>query len=251
MNELASIRSQKIGLWCSPIFSALTIVGWLWIGHFYMPAPADLGLEATKVWFTETHKWGTIIGCSIFYVACGFLVPASLQFGIMLAKIEGKWPLWSMTAGVSGIFISLIIFLNACAWIVCAYRPEYGADVIQAFYDWAWFAFLLGWIYLTFEMIASAIVELQDERATPMTPRWLAWGTLGGAITLVTAAGPAFFQSGPFAYHGILGFYLPMVIWGLYVNLTAWYMYQELVREERALTTGTGTATPIRQAAIR
>jgi hypothetical protein len=39
-----------------------------------------------------------------------------------------------------GVFISLIVFLNWCAWIVAPYRPEFGADVIQSCYDWAWFA---------------------------------------------------------------------------------------------------------------
>ena len=171
------------------------------------------------------------IGCTIFYIACGFLVPGSIQFGIMLAKIEGRWPLWSITTAVCGIFISLIIFLNACAWIVAAYRPEYGADVIQAWYDWAWFAFLLGWIYLAVEMIASGIVELMDRRETPMIPRWLTWFTFAGAASLLTAAGPAFFKSGPFAYHGLLGFYLPMLVWGTYLIATTWYMLKALDRE--------------------
>ena len=104
------------------------------------------------MWFSETHHWGTIIGCTLFYIAAGILTPGSITFGIMLAKIEGRWPLWSFTTAVCGMFISLIVFFNACAWIVSAYRPETGADVVQAFYDWAWFAFLLGWIYLAIEM---------------------------------------------------------------------------------------------------
>jgi len=49
--------SLKVGLWCNWIFVALTAVGWLGIAHFWLPARADLGLEATKVWFTETHHW--------------------------------------------------------------------------------------------------------------------------------------------------------------------------------------------------
>lgn len=186
------IHSQKMGLWCSWVFAALTAIGWLGIAHFYAPVPADAGMEATKVWFSETHRWGTIIGCTIFYIACGFLVPGSIQFGIMLAKIEGRWPLWSITTAVCGIFISLIIFLNACAWIVAAYRPEYGADVIQAWYDWAWFAFLLGWIYLAVEMIASGMVELMDRRETPMIPRWLTWFTFAGAASCSRPPDPHF-----------------------------------------------------------
>jgi hypothetical protein len=171
MQDVERLGSQKLGLWCNWIFVALTAVGWLGIAHFWAPARADLGLEATKVWFTQTHHWGVIIGCSLFYIAAGVLTPGSIAFGIMLAKIEGRWPLWSLTTAVCGIFISLIVFFNACAWIVSAYRTESGADVLQAFSDWAWFAFLLGWIYLAIEMFATAAVELMDHRPEPMVPR--------------------------------------------------------------------------------
>ena len=74
-----------------------------------MPARADLRLDATKVWFSETHHWGVTIGCTLFYIAAGILTPASITFGIMLAKIEGRWPLWSLTTAVCGVFISLIL----------------------------------------------------------------------------------------------------------------------------------------------
>ena len=236
MNDNDNILSQKIGLWCSWIFAALTAIGWLGIAHFYAPAPADLGIEATKLWFSQTHHWGTIVGCTIFYIACGVLVPASVQFGLMLAKIEGRRPLWSITVTVCGIFISLIVFLNACAWIVAAYRPETSADVIQSWSDWAWMAFLLGWIYLAVEMFATGVVELMDRRPQPMVPRWLTWFTFAGAASLITAMGPAFFQSGLFSYHGLLGFYVPMAVWGTYLLLTSWYMLKELERERAPAT---------------
>jgi hypothetical protein len=122
MQDPGRLGSQKFGLWCNWIFVLLTAVGWLGIAHFYMPARADLGLDATKVWFSETHHWGVIIGCTLFYIAAGILTPGSITFGIMLAKIEGRWPLWSLTTAVCGVFISLIVFFNACAWIVSAYR---------------------------------------------------------------------------------------------------------------------------------
>jgi len=231
VQEKERLGSQKLGLYCNFIFVALTAVGWLGIAHFYLPAPADLGLEETKVWFTETHRWGVLIGCTIFYIAAGVLTPGSLAFGVMLSKIEGRRPLWSMTTAVCGVFISLIIFFNCCAWIVAAYRPENGADVIQSWYDWAWFAFLLGWIYLAIEMIATGAVELMDDRPRPMIPRWFTWATFFGALALLGAAGPAFFKSGPFAYHGLLAFYLPVVIWGTYLVMTSWFMVKELDRE--------------------
>ena len=53
---------------------------------------------------------------------------------------------------------------------------------------------------------------------------------IAGAMTVFFAAGPAFFKSGPFAYHRLLAFYVPVVIWGAYIVLTTWYMLKELVR---------------------
>jgi hypothetical protein len=106
MQNRERLSSQRIGLWCNWIFIALTAGGWLGIAHFWLPARADLGLEATKVWFSETHHWGVIIGCSLFYIAAGILTPGSIAMGIMLAKIEGRWPLWSLTMAVCGVFIS-------------------------------------------------------------------------------------------------------------------------------------------------
>ena len=96
---------------------------------------------------------------------------------------------------------------------------------------------MLGWIYLAIEMFASAAVELMDQRPEPMVPRWLTWLTIAGGLTIFFAAGPAFFKSGPFAYHGLLAFYLPVVIWGAYITLTTWYMLRELSRAPERLET--------------
>jgi hypothetical protein len=53
-----------------------------------------------------------------------------------------------------------------------------------------------------------------DHREEPMVPCWLTWLTLAGAATLSFAAGLAFFKRGPSAYHSLVAFYVPVVIWG-------------------------------------
>ena len=234
MTKTDNFTSQRIALLCTWVFVVLTIIGWFGIAHFYAPAPASLSPEATKIWFSETYQWQTILGCTLLYIGSALLTPGSIQWGIMLAEIEGRRPIWSITTSVCGIFISLIVFLNACAWIVCSYRDTTSPDVIQAFSDWAWFAFLLGWVFLAIEMLASACVEFQDKNDEPMIPRWMTWWTLMSAITLLGAIGPAFFKAGPFSYHGLFGFYLPVIVWGIYLVLTNWFMYQQLGREEKA-----------------
>ncbi|GAB3383501.1 hypothetical protein NCG89_13600 [Spongiibacter taiwanensis] len=224
---------QKAALICTYAFVALTVIGWLGIANFISPAPADLTLEETKQWFSDSYRWQTILGCTLLYIGSALLTPGSIQWGLMLAKIEGRSPILSITTAVCGIFISLIVFLNACAWIVCSYRAQTDPHVIQAFSDWAWFAFLFGWVYLAIEMISSAIVELKDKREQPLVPHWMAWITLFSASTMLGAIGPAFFKSGPFAYHGLIAFYVPVLVWGAYLVVTNTFLYRALLREER------------------
>lgn len=238
MTHSNSLSSQKIALICTYLFVALTVIGWIGIAHFYAPAPGDLSPEQLKHWFIEEYRWRTLLGCTLLYIGSALLIPGSLQWGFMLAKIEGKTPIMSATAAVCGVLIALIVFLNACAWIVCAYRAESDPTVIQAFYDWAWFAFLFGWVILALEMISSAIVEFQDNRAKPMIPRWMAYLTLFSATTMLGAIGPAFFKAGPFSYTGVFGLYIPVIVWGLYLLATNWFMYRHL-----SASTGTSSHT--------
>jgi hypothetical protein len=116
MQDPGRLGSPKFGLWRNWIFVLLTAVGWLGIAHFYLPARANLGLDATKVRFSETHHWGVIIGCTLFYFAAAVLTPGSITFGIMLPKIEGGCPLWSLT------YQERTVCLSRLAGLLCAGR---------------------------------------------------------------------------------------------------------------------------------
>lgn len=234
----SKLRRELFGLWCEPIFSALLAIGWLGLAHFWLPAPADLDAAATREFFAVAHRDGMLLGNSILIVACAFLVIGSIEFGLVLADLEGPRPLWSITTAVSGILIALIVFLNAGFWIGAAYRPDAHADVIVALNDVAWLGFLLGWVFLSLQMVATAIVALGEEGPDPMIPTWVSKASLVGAVLLVCAGGPAFTHSGPFAYHGALAFYMPMLIWGLWLNAHAWYMRRRLLADGVRRTAG-------------
>jgi hypothetical protein len=230
MNARA-LRHQLFALWCAPIFTVLVVVGWLGLAHFWLPAPADLGAESTKTFFVETHRAGMVLGNSILIVACALLVVVSIQFGLQLAEREGPRPLWSFTSAACGVMIALIVFLNAGFWIGAAYRPDASADLVVALNDVAWFGFLLGWVFLSLQMVATTLVALGDESRAPLVPPWVSKASLVGAVLLACAGGPAFTKSGPFAYHGALAFYVPMAIWALWLDGHAWLLRRRLVEE--------------------
>lgn len=228
----ASSRHQLFAAWCAPIFTVLTIVGWLWIAHFLFPAAASLTAEETAAFYV-LHQDGVVLGCSIFLFACCFLIIVSVQLGLQLARIEGGLPLWSIVQVIGGAAIAVIVILDCSFWISAAYRPGAHPDVVVAMNDAAWLGFLLAWPVLSMQMIAAAIVTLADPRPVPLAPRWAGWASIAGAVLLATAGGPAFTHEGAFAFHGTLGFYLPMVIWGVWLDGHAWFMRKEILRERQ------------------
>ena len=228
-----SIRHQMFAAWCAPIFSVATAVGWLGIAHFLFPAAASLTARETADFYAQ-HQDGIILGCSIFSIATCFLAVWTAELGILMWQVEGRAPLMAISQVIGGVGVALLVFISCCLWIGCAYRlGDTDPRIVVALNDASWFGFLLGWCFLSLQMIPVAVIALADRRPTPLFPRWLAWGSLAGAFALATAGGPAFTKTGPFAYHGVLGFYLPMAIWGLWLNGHAWYMRQALLRQRR------------------
>jgi hypothetical protein len=75
------------------------------------------------------------------------------------------------------------------------------------------------------------------DRPQPMLPRRYSCGLRWLALCRSSPwPGPAFFKSGPFAYHGLLAFYMPVVAWGAYIVGPKWFMFKELKRSSNGVT---------------
>jgi hypothetical protein len=75
-------------------------------------------------------------------------------------------------------------------------------------------------------------------------PKWLSWASVVGAVALVTAGGPAFTHGGTFAFHGFLGFYVPVIIWGVWMDAHAFYMRLDVRRRMKQEQAGVPATTP-------
>jgi hypothetical protein len=228
--ERTTLRFEVVGVWSGPIFTLLTAVGWLGLAHFIAPAKGGLTAAQFADWFTHQHRTGVLIGCSIFLLSTCFLGLWTAQYGIMLWRMDRRAPVMSITQILMGVSIVVIVVINSSLWLAAAYRVGASGDTVRALNDTAWMGFLIAWPLLSLQMIAGAVVCLHDKRREPLIPRWLCWASIGGAILLFTAGGSAFAQHGAFAFSGVLGFYLPVAIWGVWLDSTAFFMRRELRR---------------------
>lgn len=230
LSERASLRHELFGAWCAPIFTVLTAIGFLGFAHFYDPAAASLAPADPSAFYAE-RQFGVELGMSLFCLATAFLTVFCIQLGLWLWRMEGRSPLLSLAQMLGGFGVVLLIFISCCLWIGAAYRSgDADPDVTVALNDAAWFGFLVGWVMLSLQMAATAAITLQHRGPDPLVPRWVGWLSVAGAVALVTANGCAFTKTGPFAWDGALGYYLPMAIWGTWLDGHAWIMRKEIRR---------------------
>lgn len=230
--ERSNLGHQLFGAICGLIFTIGLAIGWFGFAHGYLPAKASWTPEQTAEFFQDHHQ-GILIGCTIWLIVVALLTMWSAQLGLMLWQLEGRWPLLAITQVLCSTAIVGLVSLSACFWIGAAYRPGTNPDILVALNDGAQFGLLLTWPLLSVQMIATSVVTLKDRSAKPIFPRWLAQVSILGAISMVTLIGPAFTKTGIFAYHGLLGYYVPGAIWALWLDAHSVCMVRAIVGRRR------------------
>jgi hypothetical protein len=250
ISQETSAKHELFGAWCAPIFTLLTAVGFLGLAGFLVPAPALMPTDQLAAWFAE-RRFGVELGMSLFCLATAFLAIFAAQLSISLWRIEGRSPLMSISQALGGFGVVMLVFISCCLWIGAAYRAgQASPDVTVALNDAAWFGFLVGWVMLALQMATTAAITLRDRRVRPLAPRWVGWASVVGTVGLVMANGCALTKTGPFAWNGVLGYYVPMAIWGVWLNGHAWLVRAEIRRARAAARQFAITSDSVRRSAV-
>ena len=151
-----------------------------------------------------------------------------------MLRIEGsRAPLtWAWVAAQACVVIE---FIYPCIyWLAAAFRPE-DAPRVQAFNDLGWLPFLGVVCTGMFQMVALAVLVLRDPRAQPLYPRWFAFFQLWCAVGVTFTAGIFLFKTGPLAWDGILGFWLPVTLYFVWLIVTTVLTAKAVERDDEAL----------------
>jgi hypothetical protein len=107
-------------------------------------------------------------------------------------------------------------------WQVAAFREELSPETVRMLNDLAWVPFV--GLTSTAVILAFSIgmAIFSDQRDTPVFPRWLGWFNVWAATMFTPGSLCVFFKHGPFAYNGLIAWYLPVCvfsIWGVLITV--------------------------------
>ena len=234
MTERTKLHYQLIAAWCGIAFTVGFFVGWYGIGHFYSPATATLSPEELANYFA-VNRQRIVIGCALCCIAAALHVPWTAQLGLVMARIEGSMPVLAISQIVGGALTILVFSFPPTVWVAAGYRSQVDPNLLRAMNDIAWMGFDLTWALTSVQMTAAALVGLADKSPSPLFPRWLCYEGLAGAVAFASLTGVAFFKSGPFAWDGILAFWVPYNMWVLWFVGFSVCMIIDIRRKLRAM----------------
>jgi hypothetical protein len=223
---------RRVELWsCYGCYAFLVLfgIGWAGLAGFMPPPRPSADAEEIARQFREDTT-GIRVGMVISMFSSALLRPWGGAICSQIRRIDARGGalVWAFIAAQACIVIE---FIYPCAfWCVAAFRPEDAARV-QSFNDLAWLPFLGIVATGMFQMVALAVLTLQDRRADPVYPRWFAYFQAWCAIGVAPAGGIYLFKTGPLAWNGILAFWLAVTVAFVWLLVTTLMTVRAIKRQ--------------------
>ena len=202
---------------CGIAFVILLTVGW-WVIAGFVPPPSP-ELSASEIADFYRQNTGTIrFGILLAMFSMSLTLPWIAVIAVQMRRTEGEFPVLTYTQLVAGAATLAILLIPTLLWTTAAFRPERSPELILLLNDFAWLLLVMTFSPFTVQLIAIGLAIISDKNKPPVFARWVGYFNLWVAILFIPGALVTFFKSGPFAWNGLLAFWLPLTVF------FAWYL---------------------------
>ena len=190
-------------------FGAIFVLAWLLIaGFFPLHLPTASASDIADIYQSNTDRIRA--GMMLSMLATGFYAPWIAVLYVITKRIEGDaMPIMAVTQVVSGAMGALVFCLPTILWTAASYRTGRDPQLILLLNDLAWLILTVIVSPFIFQNLAMGIAIVRDKAGIPLLPRWLGYVNIWAAVIYIPAVLIPFFQSGPFAWNGIIALWLP------------------------------------------
>lgn len=209
-------KDQLICTWSGLVFLLLFFVGWGLLSGFILPPHSPTMTAAEVGAFYQENPVSIRLGLVIALLACAFYVPFGAVITVQMARIEGRYPVWTITQAMATAGTVIEFAIPTMFWQVASFRPDRHPDVLLALNDLSWLPFVGISAPYFIVPITIAIVGFRDKSAQPMFPRWACYYNLLTASAILPGCVVVLFKSGPMAWNGLISWWLPVIDYGIW-----------------------------------
>lgn len=211
---------QRLSAWAGFIAMGVFFCG-LIVMTFFPPLAPSLTPEQVAAIY-QAHAFEIRLGALLIVISAMFCGPFDAAIFMQLKRMEGNRPIGAYGQLASGIANIQFFILPGILFVIAAYRPNRPPEVLYALNDIAWIVTMLPWTVGAMQCLCIGGSVLIHGTATSPYPRWVGYFNIWIAIGMATSSVIPFFKTGPFAWNGIVGFWIPATVFGLWMAVMWW-----------------------------
>jgi hypothetical protein len=224
------IAAQRLSLWITPVVGAIFLVCFVSFPGFLPPMSPNMSADEVARFFSE-HA--SAIRFSMVTVdLCGVLLLPFFELIVVQMKRMATPSHVFAYAYLSAVATGATLFaIPDLLWLIAAFRPERDPNLVVLLNDMAWIIFTAPVGMLVSQNILLALAVYMDARPRPVFPRWVAHFNLAIAAVIAPAAIASVVRSGPFAWNGLVSFWLKLGALAVYITVMFFVLRSAINRQ--------------------
>ncbi|MGN7709658.1 hypothetical protein [Agrobacterium radiobacter] len=214
-------RGEKICAWMvipAALFFFLAIIPAL---NFVPPLSPQLSAQEFSEIYRENIV-GVQVGSILMLLGGAFLMPFISAISSAMYRMGGKPSALALTQLTSGVFTFVTIFLAGLFFAAVGFRADRPDEIILALSDIAWLFLVMPTPPFLVGLLAIGLAVLADDSPKPVFPRWIAYLNFWIGILAIGGVLVPLFKTGPFAWNGLMAFWVPLNVFGIWMISMLW-----------------------------
>jgi hypothetical protein len=227
-----SERSQKVLVWWAIIFAVIYGVALGLLLNMIPPPSAKLDALQVAHWYAVRHT-KIRIGAVIASWASAFMVPLSIVVAAQMARQERGTKVWSACVYMGGGLMSIFLVLPPLFWGVAAFSPHRAPQVTDIMHQLGMLTLTTTDQYYVFMWVAVSVICFLPAgvKHSPF-PRWFGYFNAWTAIMFEAGAFAFLPKTGPFAWNGLLVYWTPLTLFGLWIAVMSYLLLTNLNKQK-------------------
>lgn len=223
---------QRAMAWSGLGVIVLTFAGFVWARLLPVPPGADLTASQVADFYGE-HPTATRLGFLLASIGLCFLGPMVALITTQMLRIQGAPSALAQLQQMGGIGVIIVVVVPPIMMNAATFRSDRDPIAIQTLNDVAWLLFVTAIGLFFLQEVPIGVAILMDRAVRPVFPRWVGYVNLWVPLTFLPALMAYFFKTGPFAWQGLLVFYLGLGTFGIWVIVMTWALLRAVNEQER------------------
>lgn len=227
--------NTKLQLWCAwsiVPFILLYVLGFGVISGFIPPQSPAMS-SADIYAFYAKNRTNIQIGQLIALTSAGGMLIWPAAVSVQMSRIEqGPFYMLSIMQYVAAAILFVLFIICGIIWSTAAFRTDIDPGMLRMLNDLGWLIFVMAYPEYVVQIGSIAVVGFMDRREEPFLPRWACYVTAGVAAIGSLGGLSTFAITGAFAWNGLIGFWLPIgsfVVWLVFIILP--HLLKAIARE--------------------